>query len=163
MTKFCFSNHNILNMHWEMSLYLNHSFSCFAIAGEPSGSPRSMWLFLFLLFLAFYSISSVWTCWYRWRLFSSLNVLFTCNFDARKFGSISFYLAASVRSSIFGYKQLQCIYETRYGAPWIWTLLYFAIYIYAPFEKGGAYCFEHVDRNVGRYVGMSVGRYVGIP
>ena len=31
--------------------------------------------------------------------------------------------------------------------------------LYAPFEKGGAYCFAHV----GRYVGMSVGRYVGIP
>ena len=26
-------------------------------------------------------------------------------------------------------------------------------YFYAPFEKGGAYCFAHVGRYVGRYVG----------
>ena len=32
-----------------------------------------------------------------------------------------------------------------------------------PFETGGAYCFAHVGRYVGRYVDMSVGRYVGIP
>ena len=31
--------------------------------------------------------------------------------------------------------------------------------IYAPFEKGGAYCVAHVGRSVGR----SVGRYVGLP
>ena len=29
-------------------------------------------------------------------------------------------------------------------------------YIYAPLEKGGAYCFAHVGRYVGRSVGISV-------
>ena len=42
-------------------------------------------------------------------------------------------------------------------------------HIYAPFEKGGAYCFAHVGRymyvgrSVCRSVGMSVVRFVGIP
>ena len=42
-------------------------------------------------------------------------------------------------------------------------ITYWITDIYAPFEKGGAYCFAHVGRYVGRYVGRSVGRYVGIP
>ena len=42
------------------------------------------------------------------------------------------------------------------------VLLYFTFvqYNYAPFEKGGAYCFAHVGRYVGRSVCRSVGRSV---
>ena len=36
------------------------------------------------------------------------------------------------------------------------------VHFYAPFEKGGAYCFEHVGRYVGRSVCWSVDMSVSL-